>query len=149
MHRTRLPSSTTEPEKCYLERYYRLSIEQGGRVREKLREGVERAIILLAEGLLNHPANDALRTRLQSTLTPQGLYHELLRLVYRILFLLVAEARGLIGGGGPLYLPYYSVSRLRRLIDKQDAYTEHDDLWCGLLVLWKVLADQDSPAASA
>ncbi len=35
------------------------------------------------------------------------------------------------------------MSRLRRLIDKQDAYTEHDDLWCGLLVLWKVLADQD------
>jgi hypothetical protein len=52
----------------------------------------------LAEGFLNHPANDALRTRLQSTLTPQDLYHELLRLVYRILFLLVAEARGLIGG---------------------------------------------------
>jgi hypothetical protein len=144
VHRTRLPSSTTDPEKCYLERYYRLSIEQGGRVREKLREGVERAIILLAEGFLNHPANDALRTRLQSTLTPQDLYHELLRLVYRILFLLVAEARGLIGGEeAPLYLPYYSVSRLRRLIDKQDAYTEHDDLWCGLLVLWKVLADQD------
>jgi hypothetical protein len=144
VHRTRLPSSTTDPEKCYLERYYRLSIEQGGRVREKLREGVERAIILLAEGFLNHPANDALRARLQSTLTPQDLYHELLRLVYRILFLLVAEARGLIGGEeAPLYLPYYSVSRLRRLIDKQDAYTEHDDLWCGLLVLWKVLADQD------
>ena len=61
--------------------------------------------------------------------------------MYRLLFLLVSEDRGLISAA-PLYRDHYGVARLRRLLDRRSAYTEHDDLWCSLRVLWKVLSDE-------
>ena len=76
-----------------------------------------------------------------SPLTPEDLYRQLLRLVYRLLFLLVSEDRGLISAD-PLYCEHYGVARLRRLLDRRSAYTEHDDIWCSLRVLWKVLSDE-------
>jgi hypothetical protein len=57
------------------------------------------------------------------------------------LFLLVSEDRGLISAD-PLYREHYGIARLRRLVDRRSAYTEHDDLWCSLRVLWKVLSDE-------
>src|SRR5262245_56388625 len=63
IHRTRLPRGMDDAADCLLEKYYAQSIEQGGRVREHLREGVEKCIDLLANGFLRHPANDSLRAR--------------------------------------------------------------------------------------
>lgn len=151
LHRTRLPRSESAARDCLLERYYQYCLVQGGRVREHLREGVESCLTQLANGFLAHPANQTLRQRLQSTLngsdslTPQEFYHQLLRLVYRFLFLLVSEERGLISAD-PLYREHYSLSRLRRLLDRRNAYTDHDDLWCSLRVLWKVLSDDNLAA---
>jgi very-short-patch-repair endonuclease len=66
---------------------------------------------------------------------------QLLRLVYRLLFLLTAEERGLMGGD-PLYRDHYGVGRLRRLCTRRTAYTDHDDLWLSLRALWLVLTDE-------
>ncbi len=33
------------------------------------------------------------------------------------------------------------MARLRRLLDRHTAYTEHEDIWCSLKVLWKVFSD--------
>ncbi|MDW8467599.1 MAG: N-6 DNA methylase [Chloroherpetonaceae bacterium] len=146
LHRTRLPRSLDESQRCFLEQYYQRAIEQGGRVRERLRNGVEECLKGLANGFLAHPANAPLRERLspkaQRPLPPQELYRQLLRLVYRFLFILVSEERGLISQD-PLYLEHYGISRLRRLLDRRSAYTEHDDLWCSLQVLWKTLSDEE------
>lgn len=65
----------------------------------------------------------------------------MLRLVYRLLFLLTAEERGLMGGD-PLYRDHYGVGRLRRLCTRRTAYTDHDDLWLSLRALWLVLTDE-------
>ncbi|RMG66463.1 MAG: hypothetical protein D6715_06840, partial [Calditrichaeota bacterium] len=167
LHRTRFPQTGRDAHRCWLEEYYQYSEEQGGRVREKLRDGVEKCIKILANGFLRHPANTGLRERIQEQVASsewrvasgkkQGdipstthnspfareLYHQLLRLVYRFLFLLVSEDRGLISSN-PLFLRHYSVSRLRRLVDRHAAYSEHEDLWHGLRVLWKLLSD-DTP----
>jgi len=70
----------------------------------------------------------------------EELYRDLLRLVYRFLFLLVTEERGLLSGND-LYREHYSITRLKRLVDRREAYTNHDDLWCGLRVLWHLLRD--------
>jgi hypothetical protein len=59
LHRTRFPRGVADAADCLLEQYYQLSIQQGGRVRERLREGVEEAIVRLANGFLSHPANEA------------------------------------------------------------------------------------------
>lgn len=147
LHRTRLPLREEEAQNCWLENYYRYSLEQGGRVRDHLRDGVEECLKLLANAFLRHPANQDLRRRLApdyhgpDRLTPEELYRQLLRLVYRFLFLLVSEDRGLISPD-PLYREHYGVARLRRLVDRRAAYTEHEDLWHSLRVLWKVLADE-------
>lgn len=146
LHRTRLPRGLSDAESCLLEQYYRQSVEQGGRVRKGLRNGVEACLQGLANGFLRHPANGELRERVSgnssaSHLAPTELYRQLLRIVYRFLFLLVSEDRGLVSAN-PIYREHYGIARLRRLLDSRAAYTHHDDLWQSLRVLWKVLSNE-------
>lgn len=145
LHRTRLPGDG-RPEDCLLETYYQQSVEQGGRVREHLREGVEQCLTLLANGFLSHPDSTGLRNALRepeeaSSSPALALYRQLLHLVYRFLFLLVSEERGLMGQN-PLYLESYGITRLRRLTENRAAYTDDVDLWLGLRALWVILADE-------
>ncbi|HHW62893.1 MAG TPA: SAM-dependent DNA methyltransferase [Rhodocyclaceae bacterium] len=139
LHRTRLPQKE-RAEECLLEQYYQQSIEQGGRVREHLREGVEQAIEILANGFLGRPASAALRDWVRQA-GELAFYRQLLRLIYRLLFLLVAEERGLMGGD-PLYRQGYSITRLRGLTEQRAAWTDDADLWHGLRALWQVLTDE-------
>ena len=151
LHRTRLPRRPGDSE-CLVERYYAHSLEQGGRVREHLRDGVEGCIRLLVNGFLRHRANDEFQQRTSAAytdndrLTGDALYRQLLTLVYRFLFLLVSEERGLLGAN-PLYHQHYGVVRLRRLLDHRAAWNDDDDLWQSLRVLWQLLIkDQPQPA---
>jgi hypothetical protein len=161
LHRTRLPKGQHDADKCLLEKYYSHSVEQGGRVRDHLRDGVELTLTKLANGFLRHPSNDSLRRRISpecsgnERITAEHFYQQVLRIVYRFLFLLVAEDRGLLGSQ-ELYRKNYGVGRLRQLVDTRAAYTHHDDIWRSLRVLWRVLIDdtprpqlQGKPFASA
>lgn len=142
LHRTRFPRGLADGADCLLEKYYAFSVQQGGRVREHLREGVEQCIQVLADGFLGHPTNDYLRSEIkENRLTPDILYKQLLRLIYRFLFLLVAEDRGLISPD-PVYREHYGIGRLRKLLDKRTAFIAHGDLWSGLRVLWSVFGDE-------
>ncbi len=147
LHRTRLPRAQDDARDCLLEKYREHSEEQGGRVREHLRDGVEKCLTYLANGFLRHPANDELRQRVSRSctgnerITPDDLYRQLLRLVYRFLFLLVSEDRGLLSRS-PLYREHYGIGRLRRLLDQRGAFSDHDDVWQSLRVLWRLLADE-------
>ena len=129
------------PEQCWLERWVRTAQEQGARALEHLREGVERAINCLGSGFLGHPHNSALRERLRSGELPtQDYYRQLLRLVYRLIFLFVAEDRGLLLDPGAdeeakgRYARFYSTARLRRLAERRRG-TKHHDLYYGLCVV--------------
>jgi hypothetical protein len=145
LHPTRLLSHLGA--ECLLDRYHAQSEEQGGRVRKHLREGVEECIKRLANGFLWHDANEALRGRISPNgstdrpITAEELYRQLLRLVYRLLFLLVSEDRGLLSPD-PIYRSHYGIARLRRLADERAAYTADDDLWQSLRVLWRALSDE-------
>ncbi|HOW85617.1 MAG TPA: N-6 DNA methylase [Candidatus Aminicenantes bacterium] len=141
LHRTRFPRGMADSPDCLLEKYYAYSVEQGGRVREHMREGVEECIRVLAGGFLGHPANDDLRAKIRDNrLTAAGLYKQLLKLVYRFIFLLVAEDRGLVSPDA-VYREHYGVGRLRRLLEKRSSFSDHTDLWMGLRVLWTVFSD--------
>jgi hypothetical protein len=151
LHRTRLPRGVEDASDCLLEKYYAHSVEQGGRVRDHLRDGVEQSLLYLANGFLRHPANDELRSRVSPActgperITADNLYRQLLIVVYRFLFLLVSEDRGLLSSD-PLYCEHYGIARLRRRLDQRSAFTDHDDLWQSLRVLWLVLIkDQPQP----
>ena len=126
------------PQRCLLEQWSKEAASAGTRAREKLRSGVEQAIVCFGNGALAHPANAALRGRLRSSeLTADDLQRQLLRIVYRMLFLLVAESRDLLlapeatDEARNTYRRFYSMDRLRRLASKRRGGT-HGDLWQGL-----------------
>ncbi|MCX7844511.1 MAG: N-6 DNA methylase, partial [Candidatus Bipolaricaulota bacterium] len=141
LHRSRLPRGIADAPTCWLEYYHRQSVELGNRARDRLRDGVVEALKALGNGFLSHPKNEELRRKVrQGQLPPAQFYQQLLRLVYRFLFLFTAEERGILGGN-EVYRRSYSLSRLRRLADDPRAYSDHHDLWLSLRVLWHVLRD--------
>ncbi|MBC7252701.1 MAG: N-6 DNA methylase [Actinobacteria bacterium] len=142
-HRTRLPRGMDDAPSCLLESYYVESVEQGGRVRERLRDGVEKALVIIGNGFLSHPANDGLRERVATGETrPESFYRDLLHLIYRLLFLMVAEERKLISPS-PVYLEHYSLERLRRLADMRLRGEEHRDLWISLQATFDLFRRQE------
>src|SRR5438552_7130300 len=143
IHRTRLPRGMADAGECRLENYYQPSEEQGGRVLDHLRDGVERCLVDLANGFLHHPANEELRRRVSpdcvgnECIAPAAMFRQLLRLVYRFLFLLVSEERGLLSPD-PVYREHYGIVRLRRLLEQRSSFSDYEDLAQSLGVLWQV-----------
>jgi hypothetical protein len=147
VHTSRFGRGDQPPQQCALEAWYVASREQGTRAREQLRGAVEQALRELGQGFLQEPTNTALRDRLASgALTPQGYYQQLLRLVYRVIFLLTIEERGLLHppGADPeavrLYDEGYSLRRLRERARRRRAWDRHADLWQGLKPIFAGLA---------
>lgn len=152
-HRTRFEGAT--PARCPLEQWHKEAAAQGTRAREKLRSGVEQAIVSLGNGVLTHRANSELRARLRSGhLTADRLQRQLLRVVYRMLFLLVAESRSLLltpdapAEAKDRYDRFYSMARLCRLSDARRGGA-HSDLWPALGVTMAALDVGDEPPQRA
>jgi hypothetical protein len=150
-HQSRVESE--RPTLCWLEKWTQEAREQGARALERLREGVEKAISALGSGFLAHPANTGLHARLASgELEAQDYYRQLLRLVYRLIFLFVAEDRDLLLTGDDEtarrhYQDYYSTARLRRIAHRLKG-SRHEDLFEGLkVVMDKLHADGCTPLA--
>lgn len=145
-HRSRLPEGVDDADKCLLEYYHQEALQHGGRVREKLRDGVEKALVQLGNGFIQHPQNEHLRQKLgiipnyEAEITNYEFYRQLLRLIYRLLFLMVAESRNLLLIGddldkGRIYREYYSIERMRELAERPHWRREgFQDLWQGLRV---------------
>lgn len=146
-----------KPEDCWLERWANQADQQGTRAREKLRDGVEAAIKSLGAGFLTTKGNQPLREQLRSgELATQDYYRQLLRLVYRLLMLLVAEEKRTEAGHNLLhpidtpadvrqrYARFYSVGRIRSLAYERRG-TAHADLYESLKVLFLKLRTGYAP----
>lgn len=133
-----------EPADCWLERWKAEALDRGSRSLDRLREQVREALETLGTGFLAHPGNAELRRRLHSgELDGREWYRQILRLVYRLLFLRVAEERDLLLPEGDdaarqLYLQHYSLARLCGLAERHRG-TRHGDLWQGLRVVMRGL----------
>ena len=145
-HQSRVEAE--RPEECWLEKWSRTAHEQGTRALDQLRNGVEQAITALGSGFLAHAANNALREKLRSgELNAQDYYRQILRLVYRLLVLFVAEDRDILFHpdadlvARERYMLYYSTARLRRLAE-QRVGTRHADLFHGLRLVMEKLGDE-------
>ncbi len=142
-HQSRVEAE--RPAECWLEKWAEEARKEGTRALDTLRDGVEKAIVELGRGFLGHPANGALIEKLRSgSLSTQDYYRQLLRAVYRMIFLFVAEDRDLLLVAPPgsrerqRYLHYYSMDRLRSLAERRRG-TPHVDLWRGTrLVIQKL-----------
>lgn len=135
------------PDTCWLEKWYNTSIKEGVRALDDLRNSVKSAIEALAAGFLAHPANTTLKAKLRSgELDKQSYYHQVLMLVYRLLFIFVAEDRDLLipeavpENVKQTYNKYYATHRIRELAYKQRG-SSHTDLWQQVEILFKGLAE--------
>lgn len=146
-HQSRIEA--TEPAECWLEKWTAVAAEAGTRARDELRTGVEAAIEAFGVGFVTHPANVALKERLRTgELTTFDFYRQLLRLIYRMLFLFVAEDRNLLhpptasDAEQRRYARYYSLGRIRTLASRRRG-GPHPDLWRSLTVVFDGLGRPD------
>lgn len=146
-HETRFGREDQPVTECALEAWRSAGREEGTRAREHLRRGVQEALVALGQGFLSHIENTALRAELQNgTLPPKDYFNQLLRLVYRLIFLLTVEERGLLHPDGTsdatkaLYDNGYSVCRLRERSVKRSAHDRFADLWDATKVVCRGLA---------
>jgi hypothetical protein len=110
----------------------------------------------LGKGFIAHPANSQVRSTLSSgAVSTLDLYRQLLRLVYRLIFLFVAEDRQLLydpasdAEARKRYADYYSTARLRRMAERVRG-SRHADLYAALkLVMDKLGRRADWPACAA
>jgi hypothetical protein len=135
-HETRFGRADQPVTDCALEIWRNAGREEGTRAREHLRRGVEDALIALGQGFVAHPDNQQLRGALQKgDLTTKAYFNQLLRLVYRLIFLLTVEERGLLHPDNAdekakaLYASGYGMRRLRDRSVKRSAHDRFSDLW--------------------
>jgi len=152
LHVTRLPRSPEKSSESLLERYHQDALESGARIRDGLSFAVEQVVQELGSGFLAR--NENLRNAVaDNSVTARELHHALLRLIYRLLLMMVAEERGLLftDAATPrqrkLYLDHYSINRLRRLAERRAlADSTKHDLWRGLRSTFR-LFETDGPGA--
>ena len=146
-HETRFGRADQPVTECALETWRNAGREEGTRAREHLRRGVEDALIALGQGFLAHPENQPLRAALQiGALSTKDYFNQLLRLVYRLIFLLTVEERELLHPDGTdekarsLYAEGYSLKRLRERSVKRSAHDRHSDLWEATKIVFRGVA---------
>lgn len=154
-HASRFGAAETPPTDCPWERWRAAGQQAGVTVRGKLRYQVAEALRALGSGFLSHPANGALRAALQSAqdgYDRQAFFEELLRLVYRLIFLATVEDRRDRGTGERLvftpdasdeakarYLSGYSLTWLRERAVRRSQHDRQADLWQALSITFGAL----------
>ncbi|KQX55381.1 MULTISPECIES: DNA methyltransferase [unclassified Streptomyces] len=132
------------PSACWLEKWRTEAIASGTRALDQLRKGVQEAITTLGTGFLRHPAN----TTLREDTDVKALHGALLRLVYRLLFIFVAEDRDALHGpeatdqARDRYTTHFSSARLRQHARRRRG-TAHGDLYQALRIVLDALGDEN------
>jgi len=143
--------SGSEVGSCIWEAWRSAGQEEGMRVRDGLRQGVTDALLTLGTGFIQHPANESLRMDLlEGRLSKEVYFQQLLRLVYRFIFLFTVEERGVLHtddqskegiAARRAYADGYALSRLRDRCLRRRARNQFDDLWSGLKIVFQGLID--------
>ena len=151
IHASRLQPREDRPAACIIETWRDKAHETGERALENLRDGVTQALRQLGNGFVQHPENDDLRNALaDGSLSRERYFQQLLRLVYRMLFLFSTEERNLLhvpeatDEQRKLYSEGYSIARLRDRAQRRRYYDRHRDLWHSLQITFGALARGES-----
>jgi hypothetical protein len=159
LHVSRMPQKLDNGPDSIIEKYHHEGLEAGSTIRNKLGNAVKDSIKALANGFINHPDNELLRSALQNgKLNTDEYYHHQLRIIYRLLFLFVIEERNLVYAESTaitkgshtkrfsqIYFNYYSLMRLRksaRKLPPPDAHRYYD-LWESLLSTFSLFENKE------
>lgn len=144
IHASRFGAEGAGASDCALERWREAGMRAGTSARERLRVNVEDALMALGQGILD--ANPTIRERLDTNeLTMPHLFEQMLRVVYRLIFLGVAEDRDLLHPPATpkavrdLYSSNYGFAWLRDRSTRRNAHDHHHDAWEGVKVTFRAL----------
>jgi hypothetical protein len=147
IHQSRFGAAGAAIADCPLERWRERGRTEGTAARDKLRLGVKAALEELGQGFIEHPTNAALIQALRAgELTPQTYFEQLLRLVYRLIFLFAAEDRNLLhpedapAAARRVYAQGYGIGRLRERCMRRTAWDQHSDAFEGLKATFTALS---------
>jgi hypothetical protein len=154
LHASRVYDSEYQNAMAVWEEWRNETITTGERVRDGLRNGVTKALITLGSGFIANPENVELRQSLEcGEITEEDLYHQLLRLVYRFLFLFALEERRAENGLRLVFIPDpslskerdlyergYSLERFREAMLHRSSYNYYADLWKTQQIVFSALA---------
>lgn len=142
-------NQAANPEQCIWEKWRESGKQEGSRVRDGLRNGVENALLVLGQGFIQYPENQHLRDALLSgELSKNDYFQELLRLVYRFIFLFNVEERGILHPedtskagvqARQAYALGYALARLRNTCLKRRARNQFNDQWQAIKIVFKGL----------
>jgi hypothetical protein len=125
-----------------LEKVYEQALNAGVAAGKRLQPQVRYAIETLANGMLE--ATPGLRQQLlDDPASGRDFHREMLTVLYRTLFLLFAEQRGMLTSAAPLYDDTYSMTALRARAEAADAEPRRHDLWEGLKTTFSLFGDED------
>ena len=152
IHRSRFGAAGSPATDCALERWRETGAREGEAARDRLAGQVKTALRVLGSGFLE--ADPGLAARLRSgELTLTAWFNELLRLVYRLIFLMVAEDRGLLHpvssrpAARRLYADGYSLAVLRAQSVRRSTWDRHHDRYEGMKVVFRALAAGEASLA--
>ncbi|GJE19460.1 N-6 DNA methylase [Methylobacterium marchantiae] len=144
IHATRFGGEHAPAVDSALERWREAGLRAGTAARERLGESVEEALLALGQGFLD--ANPDLRAKLdENRLGIQGWFEQLLRVVYRLIFLAVSEDRDLLHGpdasatSRDLYASGYGFGHMRERSARRSAHDHHHDAWEGAKIVFRGL----------
>ncbi|WP_085811220.1 N-6 DNA methylase [Sphingomonas sp. TZW2008] len=150
IHASRFGAEDAAPSECALERWRDAGEQAGTEVRAHLRGNVEEALGILAQGFLD--ADENLRAKLDSgDLSMQDWFNQILRTVYRLIFLAVAEDRNLLHAPDTkadvrgLYADNYGFNHWRDRATRKLAYDHHFDNWETINIVFSALEDGTKP----
>lgn len=145
IHRSRFGAAETPATDCPLERWREAGTREGEAARDRLADQVQIALKVLGSGFLE--ANPDLAAKLKSgEVNLTTWFNELLRLVYRLIFLMVAEDRNLLHpaksktDARALYAEGYSLAALRKQCYRAATWDKHHDRYEGIKIVFRALA---------
>jgi hypothetical protein len=145
IHRSRFGVADTPATDCPLERWREAGSREGEAARDRLADQVQIALKVLGSGFLE--ANPELAAKLKSgEVNLTTWFNELLRLVYRLIFLMVAEDRNLLhpakskAEARVLYAEGYSLAALRKQCYRAATWDKHHDRYEGIKIVFRALA---------
>ncbi|MHA1684754.1 MAG: Eco57I restriction-modification methylase domain-containing protein [Promethearchaeota archaeon] len=126
--------------KSLISSFYELSKEQGIKIGENLRKNVIDVLERLGDELIHQ--NPRFHVDLKNkVINPEDLYHELLQIIYRLIFILYAEKREMLPDVTSIYHKHFSLSSLRLLSEAPIKPDRNVDIWNKLFILFKILKD--------
>ena len=146
VHASRFGAPGAPTTDCALERWRETASKEGLAARDRLRDGVEAALLALGNGLPEREPTSFASASSKGELALGDFFGQLLRLVYRLIFLAVAEDRELLHAPDAtpcarrLYAEGYSFGALRDQAIRRAAWDRHVDRWQGLQIVFLALA---------